>query len=287
MFEDVAAQGVSTLLVDSLPLVDQIVRFVCRRGRCRPEETEEFAAHVRLRLLENDYAILRQYAGRSSLRSYLSVVIQRLFIDARRERLGVWRPSAEARRMGPIGIRLDTLMYRDRLSVDQAITVLRTNERVAESESELHALAARLPLRERRQIQGEAELARLAISSEAAVEQPALASLREERARAVRACLREARAELPHSDALLLRLRYEDGLPVARVAELLDVPAKPLYRRIEQVLSSLRVRLEQRGVSMKEVQDVLGQPAFEEESFAQPGNPAGESVQSHDGEALD
>ena len=181
------APDVSALLVESLPLVDQIVRFVCRRGHGRPEEAEELAALVRLRLLEDDYAILRRYAGRSSLRSYLAVVIQRLLIDARRERLGVWRPSAEARRLGTVAMRLDTLLHRDRLTLDQAIEILRTNERAAESESELRALAARLPARTPRQMQDASDLEWVAVSPETAVEQSALASRRDQRAREVRA----------------------------------------------------------------------------------------------------
>ncbi len=268
------------LLVAALPVVDEVVRFVCRRGRCRPDETEEFAAWVRLRLVEDDYGILRQYAGRSSLKSYLAVVVQRLFIDARRQHLGVWRPSAEARRLGPLAVRLDTLLHRDQMALDQAIDQLRSNEGAGVSETELRALAARLPPRQRRRFEGEEALASLAVPAERAVEQPAFAAHRARRAVAIRGLLRAACEELPQTDALLLRLRYEEALPVARVAELLGLAAKPLYRRMERVLTSLRAALERRGVSADQVGELLGAAALDDEAQ---GSPSGRSVSEERG----
>jgi len=45
-------------------------------------------------------ALLAKFEGRSSLRTFLTVVIQRLFLDHRISAWGKWRPSAEARRGG-------------------------------------------------------------------------------------------------------------------------------------------------------------------------------------------
>lgn len=272
---DLPGRDPEALLVEALPVVDEVVRFVCRRGHSRPEEAEDFAGWVRLRLVENDYAILRQYAGRSSLKSYLAVVVQRLFIDARRQHLGVWRPSAEARRLGPLAVRLDTLLHRDRMPLDQAVSHLLDNERAAASEAELRALAARLPPRQRRRFEGEEALANLAVPAEAAVEQPAFAGQRGRRAAAVQRLLHEAREALPSQDALLLRLRYEESLPVARIADLLGLAAKPLYRRIERVLGTLRAALERRGVSAEQVGELVdAEPLDDEAPGGRPGGPS-------------
>jgi RNA polymerase sigma factor for flagellar operon FliA len=40
-------------------------------------EADDFASHPKLKLIEDDYAILRKFQGRSSLRTYLTVVIER------------------------------------------------------------------------------------------------------------------------------------------------------------------------------------------------------------------
>ena len=46
------------LLESNLALIERITAFVCRRQRLSPDDAEEFAGVVRLRLVENDYAIL-------------------------------------------------------------------------------------------------------------------------------------------------------------------------------------------------------------------------------------
>jgi DNA-directed RNA polymerase specialized sigma24 family protein len=107
------------------------------------------------------------------------------------------------------------------------------------------------------------------VPGEVAVEWPALAGLRTRRAGALRAALREALAHLSDADALILRLHFLQGLAIARVASLLGLAQKPLYRRVERLLQALRARLEQAGFTSAEVGELLGDPAFEhEEDFA-------------------
>ncbi len=43
----------------------------------RPEDTEDIAAQVLLRIVDNDYAPLRQFRGHSSLAAYLTVIARR------------------------------------------------------------------------------------------------------------------------------------------------------------------------------------------------------------------
>ena len=41
-------------------------------------EAEEFGSEVKLRLVENDYEAFRRFQQRSTLRTYLTIVIQRI-----------------------------------------------------------------------------------------------------------------------------------------------------------------------------------------------------------------
>ena len=68
------------LLLENLPLIDLIVRTTGRRRHLSAEQ-EDFAGFVRLRMVEDDYAILRKFQNRSSLRTYLIAVIERLSLD--------------------------------------------------------------------------------------------------------------------------------------------------------------------------------------------------------------
>jgi len=254
-----------TLLVSALPVVDEIVRFVCQSRRCRDDEAEEFASFVRFKLIENEYGVLRDYAGRASLKTFLSVVIHNLFLDFRRRRWGVWRPCAEARRLGPTAVLLDTLLHRDRQPLEEAIQSLRSNHKVAASLDELRALATRLGARSSRRNKDEAVPKEIPVSEKELVEKPALADERHQRARALRAALRRATASLPPEEAIALRLQFQEGFTIARIAEVLDVPAKPLYRRLEKLRADLRRSLEEQGFDAAELPDLLGDPAFDEE----------------------
>jgi RNA polymerase sigma factor for flagellar operon FliA len=254
---------VAAFFLETLPLIEQTIRFICRRHHCRPDEAEDFGSLARLRLIEDDYAVLRKFGRRSSLRTYLVVVLGRVFLDYRRQRWGVWRPSAEARRLGPTAVRLDVLLYRDGLSLDEAVEVLRTNERVAAPPAELRELAARLPRRVHRRIEGDEALAKLSVPD--AIEQRALRSEGEARARSLREALQAARAELPAEDALILRLRFQDDFTVARIAQTLGLQAKPLYRRIGRLLQDLRARLEARGFTSGDLYEALGLSAWDDD----------------------
>jgi RNA polymerase sigma factor (sigma-70 family) len=74
---------------------------------------------------------------------------------------------------------------------------------------------------------------------------PELTLRRQELARSLRAAL----ATLPTEDRLLLRLRFQDELPVAEIAPLLKLPTIfHVYRRLNATLDRLRATLRQSGI---------------------------------------
>jgi RNA polymerase sigma factor (sigma-70 family) len=240
----------------ALATAEDAIRFVCRRNRCRADEAEDFGSVARIRLLEDDCAILRRHEGRSSLKTYLVTVIQRQFIDYRRQKWGKWRPAAAARRMGELGIRLDTLLNRDGLSFDEACEVLRTSERRDVAVEQLAELAAKLPQRGRPQEVGEESLASWSTGAEA-TEAPALRAEQALAARRVRRALSRAMESLQAQDRLILRMRFADEFTVGDIARALALAEKPLYRRIERLLGQLRGALEAGGVRASDVMEGL------------------------------
>jgi RNA polymerase sigma-70 factor (ECF subfamily) len=46
----------------------------------RPEDTEDLAAEILLQIVSNDYAVLRQFKGNSSLATYLTVIARRICV---------------------------------------------------------------------------------------------------------------------------------------------------------------------------------------------------------------
>ena len=65
------------LLLESLNDLERIAAFACRRSGFQPADTEDFASFVKLKLIENDYAILRKFEGRSAFRTWLTIVVFR------------------------------------------------------------------------------------------------------------------------------------------------------------------------------------------------------------------
>ena len=246
----------------ALPEIEEALAFVCRRQRCRVDEAEEFASYAHLKLIEDDCAVLRRFKGQAEFKTFLVAVIHRRFIDFRRERWGTWRPSAEARRLGPMAVKLDRMLTRDGFSLDEAIETMATNGCEA-SREDLRCIAERLPRRARRRMEGEEALADLAIPP-SEVEASLMGEERGRRVGEVRRAIESVVARLPDEDAIILRLRFDDGLTVGRIAKLLGLPEKPLYRRIERLLAVLREELMAGGVTAQDVAELLEAGAFGE-----------------------
>ncbi len=243
----------------NLPLIERLIEYTCRRAHCPAQEAEEFAAWAKLRFVSDDYGILRKFEGKSALSTYLSVVLQRLFLDFRVERWGKWRPSAEAKRMGPLAVRVEQMLSRDGLGLDETVRMLTVGRPDAPARAEIERVAERLPQRAPRRFESEAVL------EEHASREPlpdALLENAERRAlwQSAAAALEEVAAGLPAEDRLLLRMRFWQGLSVADIAGLLKLDAKPLYRRYERLLRDLRQKLTEHGIGPERAAELFSSP---------------------------
>jgi len=243
-------------------LIERALASVCRRHSLFGADAEDFSSTARLHLIEDDYAVLRRFEGRSSLPSYLIVVITRQFQDWRNARWGKWRPSAEAKRLGDVAVRLETLTVRDGLSLDEAHELLRTHHRISESRDALESLAARFPRRYKRSFVDSEAMETMAAAT--GTGEDALAA-QEAAAVARRASERVAGAmrRLPAQDRLILRMRFQDNCQIADIARTLGLEAKPLYRQIEKLLMTLRRMLEEEGLTQADVANAWSQQGFD------------------------
>lgn len=249
-----------SVFVSQLDVIERVIAFTCRRHRLSSTEADDFASHVKLRLIENDYAILRRFQGRSSVRTYLTVVIQRLFLDYRVKAWGKWRPSAEARRRGPVAVLLERLIVREGHSFEEAYELLKTNHGVEEERAALERLASRFPERTKRRFEADDALADLP-----SPERPPDAAVAERDSQQAAERLSKALGALMSSletqDRLVLAMRFEDGRTVAEIAATLRLDQKRLYRRVDKLLRDLRAGLEAAGLDAATVADVLESPA--------------------------
>ncbi len=137
------------LFLENLSTVERLARSIALRHRLPPDALEDFAGTVRLKLIEGDYRILREFEGRSSLNTYLTIVISRLFLDYRDGLWRRWRPSARAIALGPDAVLVEQLTVRDGHTLSEAMQIMRASHQVTRSEAELRELWSSLPVRSR------------------------------------------------------------------------------------------------------------------------------------------
>jgi RNA polymerase sigma factor (sigma-70 family) len=243
------------LFLAHLGLIERLVDWHSRRCHFRREEAEDFASTVKLKLIEDDYRVFRQYQGKSKIETYLTVVVQRLLLDYQNHLWGKRRPSAAAARMGPLAQALERLL-REGHSLDESHEILRGSFGGEVSRDELERIAAQLPPYVPRRIVGEEQLAVVP----AAGGSPEQRIREQERAASyerARAALDRAIAQLPVEDRLIVKL-YGEGLKISEIASVMSCEAKPLYARMKKIWNALRQAMEKEGVHADDIRDVLG-----------------------------
>lgn len=248
------------LLLDQLDLINQIVRTVGRRRHLSATEREDFASFVHLRLVDDNYAILRKFQNRSTLWTYLAAVIERLSLDFCAEKWGRWRPSAVAERLGPAAVVLDRLINRDSHTVDEAIEIVRTNHGVGLTYGELCKIWEQLPQKVRTTEVGEeaAEVLSSNDSSEAAIDD---ANLQQNIDR-LQSALQTAFAQIAAQDRVLIALRFDQDLSMVEIAKLTGSSVPTLHRRLDKSVKQLRLALSQAGFDPREVANLIGHPSI-------------------------
>jgi RNA polymerase sigma factor (sigma-70 family) len=270
----------SELFASNLALIERVIAVVCRRSRVFGADAEDFSSNVKVALIDNDYAILRKYEGRSSLATFLSVVIQRLLSDERMQALGRWRPSSEAEKLGDVGVLLETLICRDHRSLDEALPLVRgldpalTREQVA-------AMAERLPERATRPrlIELDEEHGETFVSADSA-ESRTIESHRRTVSNQTSSVIRDALDALPVEDRMIIRFRFVQESSIADISRMLRLPQRPLYRRLEAILQRLRSALTLAGIDATDVAELIGEAAGDVDfGFAEWKNaPRGQSL---------
>ena len=252
-------QNYEALFLEHLRWIERAAEAACRRQGIYGADAEDFAASVKIKLMENDYAAMRGFRGVARIRTYLTTVIMHHLHDHVRERRGRWRPSAAAERLGPPAGQLEALVYRDGFALGQAGELLRTAGRTSLSDAELARLLGRLPPRQPlRPVEVAAEPALFAAESPSRADERVAASDADARRERLHLALRRAREKLEPEDQIIVRMHFVDGKTVAEVARALHLEQKPLYRRVEGLRARLREHLEQEGVGPRDVREILG-----------------------------
>jgi RNA polymerase sigma factor (sigma-70 family) len=251
------------LLLDNWQAVEKVVAFTCRKHGLHGADAEDFESTVKVKLFENDFAILKQFRGDSSITTYLSVVVQRIFIDMCVQAHGKWRASADAKRSGDLAMELERMVQWEGLPSEEAV------QRAAAAHpdvprEEIESIAAQIPQRNRRRstVTLDESMTQFLTSRDEAdvlVVEHDRQRIEQRAAEVIRNFLES----LEEQDRLMLQLRFEGGWQISDIARRFQVEAKPLYRRKDTLLQSLRKALEDAGISASDLRDIIGHFADE------------------------
>ena len=257
--EDAGEDECRALLLDHLEFIDRTVASIARRNALSQWEADDLGGQVKLRLVSDDYAVLRKFRGKSRLTTYLTTVIHNMFRDYRIQQWGKWRPSAAARRQGDVGVQLEALLYRDRFSFDEAIELLRSRYSVELSVAELIEVAAAIRPRTTRRFESDSVLSRL--ESRERGDQRVIDGERAALQERIRAALASALDALDPEDRVILKLRFSDGFTIRAIAATLDLDQRRIYARLRRILARVRDGVLEEGLDSEEIFDLLDWPA--------------------------
>ena len=242
-------------------LVDAVARAAARRQRVPFQELEDLRSALWVKLLDRDGHVVRCFTGRGSLFSYLVRVAHRLVLDERAARLGRWRPSLQASRMGADAVAWATMVERDGVSPAEAMSRLNVG-----AGADLARLGAAVGARRRPKRTfvplDECPPSQLAAGGL----EPVQRLVQREACQKVRRGLAVAMRQLTDDERRWLRLRFCDGLRISEIAKRDRRRPMAFYREYSRLLANLRARLSAAGVDAEQVAVALDHRSDERRS---------------------
>jgi len=245
---------------ENIRIIDQAIKCICRRHNLPVEEAEEFAAETRYKLVENDYKIVREFKGKSSIKTYLFTVINRLFIDKKRASQGRWRASEKAKQLGNVAIKLDELLHKDNYSLEEAYRMLQINYNVTLSEEELDRIFHKINKERTPRIKEECEdeivsaIPDPGMRPDEEVEKKKLEKATEK----LSVLVDEISGTLDENDRLALKMKFQDDHSISAISRCLGISRSNIEKRLKGILHEFKKRiLASEGINQNDVAEII------------------------------
>ncbi len=263
------AREPSLTLLESLAMAKPIATRVARRSGLPAADVEDFCSVTNLLLVRKAETIQRRFRAEAAVSTFLESLIRNCLRDFLNSRLGKWRPSARASRLGALAIELERLREWDGYSDEEAFQILRRSWHRPVCCQDLDRLAGDLPPRARSREVSWNDVS----TAELAYEQEPLED-NQQSPQKVGQALDKALRDLRPSDVTLLRRHFCERTPFSRLARQRGMRQRALYSLKDRLLRRLRRRLEAEGVRWPQVNAVLSDTPVELDSIlarAEPG----------------
>lgn len=238
------------LFEEIYPLYRRLIRRTLQRSGLPTVEWDDFESTALFHLIKDNYRVLRQCRSREQLPGFLQRVLGRLLLDHRVRSMGKWRPSAHAARVGAVAVALERLLYRERLSHDEALARLQALHGRALADRAATIIAT--PPTPRRRMVPLEDAIDLAAPEPTPEDRQIAQQTRRHAASTMQLVHRELE-RLSLEDRTLLRMRYRDGMAIIDIARALKIDARPIYRRFEAVQKQLWAALNALGIDREDL----------------------------------
>jgi len=224
-------------------------------------DADELFINVVDHLQEDDFRRLRQFEGRASITTFLTVIIKRQADALLRERIGRNRSRERAERHGELDSRIHDLMIINNHTADETAEILKTNYNIQISADEL---------RERRRCflgrdgthkscadteTSWGESGELVVVRRDNPETELTGHIQNDRRRDLLADLIEG---LNGEERLLVKLRFplsDDTVPydIDRIAAMVGLTPQQVDRKLRRILQSCREKLLRKGIKLEDL----------------------------------
>jgi RNA polymerase sigma factor (sigma-70 family) len=175
-----------------------------------------------------------------------------------------------------VGIRAEQLLRRDGRTLDEALPILRDLD-PALTRARLEEIGAQLPERKPRLRAVDAEEVEEELPARESSETRVIErDVQTQSARAT-VTIRDAMAAMTLEDRTIVRLHFHAGMTLAEIARALAIPQRPLYRRLERILATLRDALGRAGLDRASVADLIDSKLVDLDFGLRPVENAGNS----------
>lgn len=260
------------LLTENLEYIEQQCRKACGSYLNQDITTENCADELFIELIEHieasDFKRLRDFRGRSNIRTYFTVIISNLIIDLVRSRKGRGRERERSRQFGETGERLYDLIIRRGYTTTEACEALKTSFNTDLSFSELAVMAEQIRgcPRSSQKINADDISCRQGIPAPFVDENGAIvvsehrhnpeeAVISSQRSSLARQVLSELSSLMNGEERLIFRMKFplsDDELPKknADIARMIGLSEKTVEKRVTKILRRCREVILEKGLSL-------------------------------------
>tara|TARA_B100000929_G_scaffold275839_1_gene250070 strand:+ start:161 stop:982 length:822 start_codon:yes stop_codon:yes gene_type:complete len=253
--------------------IKKVIQSVSRKKTNQPQEIEECVSYTFEQLVNNDYAILRNFKedGRANIQTFLYTVINRLLIDKFRKdgtldavggTKSHFRASTHAKRLGIYAERLERLLLQKKHSVEEAYQVLKNDAKFSWTYDHTLKISNELWRPDKFVTEAHEDIDEIPSSKsesnssenpEKALENKNL----ESKASIIENSLEKALQGLSHEDSLMLKLRFTSQKSVSEISRILGQSRKVVERKIRGLLNRLKDILLSNGMNYDEVSEMI------------------------------